>query len=114
MQGAREPFVVLEEPAQASFAFVLDTDAYHGPGHVIAHGGEGPQDPVVDILRIGRSSISVVGIHEDAFWIQLLGIFEEDLIVQCFLDPLRSLEVLAKVCVFRRLGCSKSRNEENQ
>ena len=86
-KGAREPFVVLEELAQASFAFVLDADANLGPGRVIAMGGEGPQDPLVDILRIGRSSKSVVGIHEDAFWIQLLGVFEDDLIVQCLFDP---------------------------
>ena len=38
INGAREPFVVLQEPRLASFASVLDTNANHGPGGAVAHG----------------------------------------------------------------------------
>ena len=59
-QGAREPFVVFQEPRLASFTSVLDTNANHGPGGVVALDDEGLEDPQVDVQRIGRSSISVV------------------------------------------------------
>ena len=60
-QGAGEPFVVLQELRLACCASVLDTNANQGPGGMEAQGTKGIADHLVDVLSIGRGSISVTG-----------------------------------------------------
>ena len=82
---------MIHEKGLAMVRGVLDADPNSKPGSVEPLGHEGLQDPIMHMLHIARSTISICGSHQDQGGVNLLGLNKKAIMRQGLLNSLGQL-----------------------